>query len=48
MNEMLFYGGLIGGLFSLVALIIFFIVAAIGKIKLQAKFDAEYGRKIKK
>ncbi len=47
-NEMLFYGGLaIAGL-AAVILIIFLIVFFIGKIKLNLKFDMEYGAKPKK
>lgn len=43
-NEILFYGGMVIAVTALVAAIIFFVIFYIGKIKLNIKFDEEYGK----
>ena len=42
-DKVLHYGGLILGAGALFALIVFFLVMKIARLRLEAKFDAEYG-----
>ena len=44
LNEILFYGGMALVGIVLVVAIIFFVIFYIGKIKLNLKFDEEYGK----
>ena len=46
-NEALFYGGIFIVALSLVTAIIYLFVSSIGMIRLKAKFNSEYGEKIK-
>ena len=46
-NELLFYGGIVVIILTLIFAIIFYILLYIKKIKLNAKFDKEYGEKTK-
>ena len=46
-NEMLFYGGLAAAGSAAVILVIFLIVFLISGIRLNGKFDDEYGRRKK-
>ncbi len=49
-DEILFYGGIAVDIITAASAIIFFVIFYIGKIKLNIKFDKEYGEipKIKK
>ena len=44
-NEMLFYGGIIITIISLIIFIIYLCITQIIKIQLNAKMDIEYGEK---
>ncbi len=46
-DETLFYGGIVIAALALVIAVIFFIIFYIGKIKLNVKFDKEYGEELK-
>ena len=46
-NEMLFYGGLIFAVIVVVVFLIFLLIYKINKIKLDYKYDEEYGKKNK-
>lgn len=43
-NEILFYGGIIAAVITVVAGIVFYITVYIYKLKLGIKFDNEYGK----
>lgn len=47
-DEFLFYGGLALAGFAVFAAIVIFSVLQIKKVRLEARFDAEYGAKEKK
>ncbi len=47
LNELLFYGGISVVVLTLVSAIVFFVLFYVNKIKLNAKFDKEYGEKSK-
>lgn len=44
-NELLFYGGMAVAIGSLIAAILYFCISQIGKVRLDAQLDAEYGKK---
>lgn len=46
-NEMLFYGGIVVVIVSLIVAILYFIVSRISKNHLKTKLDMEYGEKKK-
>jgi len=46
-NETLFYGGIVVDIIVLILVIIFFVMFYIDKIKLNDKFDREYGKELK-
>lgn len=47
LNELLFYGGISVVVLTLVSAVVFFVLFYVNKIKLNAKFDKEYGEKSK-
>ena len=46
-NEYMFYGGLIAAAVIIVLFLIFLIIFRIDKIKLDYKYNEEYGKRIK-
>lgn len=44
LNDILFYGGIIMGIITILIAIILFVIFYINKIKLNIKFDEEYGK----
>lgn len=46
-NEAIFYGGIIIAACSLLAALIYFFISKIRKMNLDARLDAEYGKKVK-
>lgn len=47
LNELLFYGGISVVVLTLISAVVFFVLFYVNKIKLNAKFDKEYGEKSK-
>ena len=45
-NEAIFYGGIIITSCSLLAALVFFFIYKARKMKLEARLDAEYGKKV--
>lgn len=43
-NEMLFYGGLAAAVLMIILFIIFLVIFRIGKLKLDYRYDEEYGK----